>query len=113
MRRSQRLFKHSLRIGWWWVSGRDKPVTYQSPASNCSSRENGTSDTFLSTKLVCKFAGMNERRVVKRPRKPPEYNEGKRAADAFGTAMDAVLTVSKPRILALEKRSLKKSKRRK
>jgi hypothetical protein len=56
---------------------------------------------------------MNKRRVVKRPRKPPEYNEGKHAADAFGTAMDAVLTVSKPRILALEKRSLKKSKRRK
>jgi hypothetical protein len=56
---------------------------------------------------------MNKRRVVKRPRKAAEYNEGKDAADAFGTAMDAVLTVSKPRILALEKRSLKKSKRRK
>lgn len=43
-----------------------------------------------------------------RPRKEAEYNQGSDAARAFGDAFDAVLTVSKPRIVELEKKSKKR-----
>ncbi|MFZ1217906.1 MAG: hypothetical protein WAO00_01370 [Chthoniobacterales bacterium] len=46
-----------------------------------------------------------------RPRKVAEYAKGKEAARAFDDAFNAVLTVSKPRILALEKKSPKKPER--
>jgi hypothetical protein len=54
---------------------------------------------------------MSKQKIIRRPRKKPEFTEGKKAAHAFGAAMNAVLTVSKPRIVQLEKRAHEKSAR--
>ena len=51
--------------------------------------------------------------IIKRSWKKPEFAEGKGAASAFGAAMNAVLTVSKPRIMQLEKKAHSKSARSK
>jgi hypothetical protein len=56
---------------------------------------------------------MRKQKIRRRPRKKPQFAEGEEAANAFGAAMNAVLTVSKPRIVQLEKKACTKSTRSK
>jgi hypothetical protein len=51
------------------------------------------------------------KKPVGRPRKEAEYANGTDAARAFDNAFDAILTVSKPCIVALEKKAKTKQGR--